>query len=606
MRLALDRTMVKRAVIGSDLAVLAAIVGVRWRCQWTAVPDPDLPGVAELPQWWWRVGWLGDWVLHPGPDAGTWAMNVRQWLENGELDLHRPPLYTILSGVATPLFGDMVFAGHMVNHLFSLLVCLTIYAFGRTTSGRGAAMGAALLAAMSPELLDDKTLFGVDTTLQFGILLLALATWWGANGRWWRLIPAGIAGGLAAGAHFISIAFVLPATILMLLRNESGGPWWRRLLDLGVVLSVSYGVWKWLMKDYPHTSLPRILFMYTDAVHSFNQEDIPGAHLGALETVSHLLVQLLSSPTEPFVRAMTAFSHLSIPGALLLPLCLLGLAGPGLRVWRSVRIGVERRPDGGISRSSSRGWELRSGLRLRIKRTLGWDWRPGLWMLVFLLPLVFAATAHAPERYTLYCVPLLFLTATRGIASIAAGADHLISRGSPGWPRGFLAFGACLILVAWAGTQHSDTLAVSRDEVVDVGLMERAVGARIKERFGEGGCAITFDSEVCFFAGGTACQAALCPEPGDTGLRSCLRTFMNQTPSCRGDLAYVIQPTQSLGPYLKPRVEMDDLVIQRFEIEDTLHQGTHETIIYRMERSVMEAIAAGGPVWLEPPATGNL
>lgn len=601
MKLVLERRTATALGAAVDVAVLTFIVWIRWRAKEIDVPDPDLPWVSELPQWWWKVGHIGDWLLVPGADAGLWAMNVQQWLDGGMLDLHRPPLYTILTGIAAGPMGDVVFSGHAVNHLLSLLVCFSIYAFGRSTSGRGAAMGAALLTALSAELLISRSEFGVDTTLQFGLMLLALATWWAANGHWWRLIPAGIAGGLAAGGHFISFAFVLPAVLLILLADEPGWRWRRRLLDLVVVLTLAFIVWKLLMVRYPPVSVPGVLVLYGEAVHSYNQDTTPGGGVCTYQTISILASQFWESPPKLAGMVLRRFAHLPIPGPLLIPLCLLGLAGPGLRVWRSPRVQIERKPTRRKWRASGHGWEWRPGLAIRIRRSLGWDWRPCLWLLLFLAPLWVAATANAPDRYTLYCVPLLFLSVTRGIASLAAGVDHLVSRIGYGWPKGILAIGACLGLVGWAWPSAGVDTAQGLSVDVDAGMLQRLVGESVQESFGDGGCLVTFSPEVCYFAGGTACPSSLCPMPGDDGLRQCFRKFMRQAPTCRGDLAYVVEPTKNLGPFLEPSEEMNEVVHQRFEIEDIVERGRHTTLVYRMEREVMEEIAGGGDVWLSPP-----
>ena len=70
-------------------------------------------------------------------------------------------------------FGDIVFAGHMVNHLLSAMLALGAYIIGRVTSGRAVAVSAAFLTAWSPELFNNQLLFGVDPTLQFSVILLA-------------------------------------------------------------------------------------------------------------------------------------------------------------------------------------------------------------------------------------------------------------------------------------------------------------------------------------------------------------------------------------------------------------------------------------------------
>lgn len=76
---------------------------------------------------------------------------------------------------------------------------------------------------------------------------------------------------------------------------------------------------------------------------------------------------------------------------------------------------------------------------------------------------------------------------------------------------------------------------------------------------------------------------------------------MGQTRACRGDLAYVMEPTKERGPFLEPNDAMNELVVHRFELEESLQLGQQTTLIYRLDRAVMEGIAAGGEVWLQSP-----
>ena len=131
------------ASIALDLHVVLVLIWIRFQAQVREYPDPSMLPSPPPPDWWWRLGWVGDWVLFPGPDAGNWAMEMQNWISGLSLDRHRPPVFTMLGGLAASLFGDVVFAGHMVNHLLSLLLCLVTYALGRATSGRGPALAAA-------------------------------------------------------------------------------------------------------------------------------------------------------------------------------------------------------------------------------------------------------------------------------------------------------------------------------------------------------------------------------------------------------------------------------------------------------------------------------
>ena len=589
MRIVLHRQVVTTLSIILDLTVVTAVARIRWQAQLAAIPDPDIPGIAELQNSWWKAGRIGDWLLYPGADAGLWAQNIRLWMEtSAQLDTHRPPLYIIITGLATPLFGDLVYAGHMVNHLLSFLVCLLIYAFGRATSGRGAAMGAALLTAMSPDLLSSSRAFGVDPALQFVLILLALTSWLAAPSQRWRLIPLGIAGGLAAGAHFISFGFVVPACLLLLTTHVAGWRWWQRITAPLLALALSLIIWQLQMVRYPSTSLRQILGFFSVGIRDYNEDASADAAMAIVPMMDLFVSRLWETPLSAIERVLQALQHLSFPWPLLLALCALGLMGPGLRRPRSLEIDRKGQPHRMKRSPSSLGGRWFSGPGILGIPTLNSDWRPGLWLLVFLAPLVFATAFNAPHRYTLYCIPLLFLTATRGIASLGACFDQLISARVPAWPKGLMAFTACLTLVA--GASSPPEVGPTDNQEADRALLQRVVGARAQQLAGDGACVVTATPEICFFAGCPGRTLGWCPETVEPDLGSCFSELLARTP-CKEDLVYVQEPTKRWGQYNEHGETIDAQIRQRFEAQETIRYGEDVAVLYLLERDVLENLA---------------
>lgn len=583
-----------------DAAVIALLLGIRWRAQYRAEPPDGLPGAEALPDWWWKLGSAADWLLYPGADSGLYAMNVRRMLDGAVLDFHRPPLITKLTGWATPLFGDLVFAGHMVNHLFSALVCVAIYAFGRSSSGRGAAAGAALLTAYSPQLLASKADFGVDATLQFSFVLVAAATLFAIRGSWGRWIVAGVACGLAASGHLIAFALVVPSAMLVLLhggdKNRSRYGYAAPL----VVLAVAFVVWKLMLVGYPPTTIPQTLMKYTEAVRSFNPETTAGESVTVLGSMLGFVGNLLRNPLESLRQLVRPLqSVLSLPWPLLLPLCLLGVLGPGLQTWSSPRARLARDREGTEGAGTIHDGEPRPGLAVHVRRASGWDWRPALWLSMFLAPLVLATSGNAPERYLLCCFPFLYLAAMRGFASLAAGFEHRALAAVRGWPRGLLAFVVCGLVVLLIGPDRSVEEQVPGH--LAPGVLQRLAGERIQADLDGGDCLLTGTPEIGFFAGGADWVSPLCPEPGDRGMRRCFAQFLEALPRCDGDLVYTLEPDKDQGPFIEPNRRMDGFVERNFAVAATVTHGDRSVLLYRMDRDLLLAVVGGAPM---PPYPG--
>ena len=567
------------ASVAFDLLVVLVVIAIRWQAQLREIPDPSLLGSAVVPDWWWSVGWIGDWTLFPGPDAGHWAVDVQKWLDGDTLDPNRAPIYTMLVGLATPLLGDLVFAGHMVNHLLSLLLCLVAYALGRSTSGRAPAVAATLMVATSPALVSVKGFFGVDPTQQLAILLLALLTWQAARGRWWRLIPAGLAVGLAASAHYLSMAFAVPAALLLVLadapappgdaavrgpswlpdmvrdpRRLPGARWLYRVAAPAVTLLAGYLVWKLFMLPYPQISPWHVIGVYTEgiATYSGKTSETMMTFTQAVELVQQRLGWAVGKLE---LEVFQTWVPSSLSWQLVAALALLGVIGPGL-----------------LKRPASR---------------LGWDFRPGLWIAVFLLPLVGLAASRTPSRYYVYAIPLIFLAVMRGLASLAAGADQLLRKKLAWWPAGLLALLLCMPWAVWFATGFVGRW--DQKAKLDRDLYHHRVGQMVRRRFGEGQCIITRSQEILFYSGRTGTLTAPCAQYAARKLVNCLTRILAECPSPE-DIPFVLEDNTHYGPGDKPNKKLQALVRENFKVEGTVKYKMHTARIYRMKRHILEAV----------------
>ena len=574
-----NRRAVLWASVALDLLVVFAVLAIRWQAQLREVPEPALLGSAVVPSWWWSVGWIGDWTLFPGPDAGHWAVDAQKWIVGGQLDPNRAPVYTMLVALTTPLWGDLVFAGHMTNHLLSLALCLVAYALGRATSGRAPAAAAALMVAASPALVNVKGLFGVDPTQQLAILLLALLTWRAACGRWWRLIPAGLAVGLAATAHYLSFAFAVPAALMLVLcdapappgddaprgpawipiylRDPSrlpGARWLYRLMAPAVALLLGYLVWLVMMMRHPRISLWHVFDVYSEgiATYSGKTSETMMSFAQAVELVQQRLGEALGKLQ---LEVLDSWAQAPFTWQVLAGLGLLGILGPGL-----------------LKRPASR---------------LGWDWRPGLWIAVFLMPLVGLAASRTPGRYYIYATPLVFLAVMRGLASLAAGVDYLLRRKLRWWPAGPLAAVVCGSTAVWFSLDFADSW--DQRQALDRDLYNRRVGQMIKQRFGEGECIITRSQEILFYSGRTGTLTAPCAQYQARKLVPCLQRILAE---CRRseDIPFVLEDNTHYGPGDKPNKTLQALVRENFEMVGTVEYKLYAASVYRMKRHILEAV----------------
>ena len=528
-----------------DLLVVAALVVVRSWAHVRGRPEQVPEALADVPEAWWQVGGVHDFVLS-GPDAGAWAANVQAWIAGGALDLHRLPVWTAATASMTRMYDDVVFAGHLVNHLASGLVVVGTYLLGRATSGRGAGTLAALLVAFSPELVASKLDYGVDPVLQLALLGLGLGAWAAVVAGVPGAVLMGIAGGLAAGTHYLAAVFVVPAVVLPLL-----GPGKERWLGPFVYAAVAGTVWWLLLRPYPDLSLAQLVDIYVEGVAgSGGRVQNTGMDTGlALDVV---LSRLHNAPELAVQRGLRGLAVDGVPWIRRVERFWLGVLGPFLR--------AERR------------W--------------GIDVRATLTLLFFLGPLVVLEAARAPDRYALYARPFLFLCVARGVASLAGGVEHAAKLKL----RGGL---ACALALGLAAYVAEPLMALwNLQPPVEKGLQVRAVGETVAEAFGEGEAVATSNAEVAFYAGRARCPANPCPGAGDLG--ACLE-LLDQQCGRSGDIPYVIEVRDQRGYGDQPNAALDALVAERFDEVDTWRGREARYELYRVDRSGLRMLAAEQP-----------
>lgn len=567
-----------------DLFVLWAIGVVRSWAQWRGAPDASVVGVEDIPEGWWRFGSLTD-LLLIGPDAGNWAANAQAALEGRPLDVHRLPVYTWLTAGMTRVFDDIAFAGHAVNHLTSGLLAVVVYAFGRLCAGRGPAGAAALMVALSPTLINAKNHFGVDPTLHLALWSLFTLSLAAARGATWLAPLAGVLAGVCAGTHYLGLLFPLPMAALIAL----GQPGWRRrLLAPALMLAAAWGTWRLLMWSYPDVNLSTITAVYAEGVAG------SGASGGVSETswaraLSFVQERLPGATGLAVQRGLRGI--FGVPWGVLLALFWLGLFG----------VGLAPRPEAPPAELT--GWR---GAVARI--TAVWDPLPTLFLGVLLAPLVLMEAARAPERYTLYGLPLVFLLVARGAGSLCALLDRGLQRAWGPWPSGVLAVaaGAALVLA----TQQEMRLRWPGIPPTEDGLQDRIIGLEIAAAFpraaGEDAI-VTSSQNLPFYTGRRRCPAQPCGKEGEQVVARCAAQLLSQCLG-RGELPYVVEERSLHGFADQPNVEMDTAIAERFPLVTESVGRQRSLRVYRVPREGLEALATVDGVRVPaptPPAIGG-
>ncbi len=545
-----------------DAAAVAAALSVRLR----AWPRQPPQGVSlDVPEGWWQWGGLHDMVL-AGADSGAWAANVRALLEGQTLDIHRLPVFLYLTAGMTRFFEDIIFAGHVVNHLLSLVVVAITYAFGRSTSGRAAALAAALLVALSPELVESQFDMGVDPSLQLTLLLVVVTSWLGAaRGALW--IPvAGLAVGVAMSTHYLALVFAAPALAMLVFSDRA---WWGRILSVLAAGGVGWASWRLLLSPYPDLSTAEVLAVFSEGISSTRGRDT-GESLGFSAAVELVASRWDGAMSMTVGRGLKGLSAGHLPWMSVVILFWIGVFAPG-------------------PRRAARG-------------PIPWDWRPSLWFLVFLAPLLALEMARAMERYALYARPLLFLCVARGAVSVGFGVDAVARRLWGRWPSGLVAFlpAAGLVAAMWTPLQAAWRL----DPPTAKGLLLREAGGYVAEGWGTEGTIATFNRDLAYFTGRETCMTMPCPGSDDLAVGQCLEDLRL---ACEGEgpLLYAIEYRDRRGFGDQPNAALDKLVTERFEKLKRWESRELSLELYRIGREQLAAVVqelAGGRLRQDRPA----
>ncbi|MCB9764524.1 MAG: glycosyltransferase family 39 protein [Alphaproteobacteria bacterium] len=546
--------------VAVDLAALYAVGVIRWWAQWRGAPSISTAGVDDIPIGWWRYGSLTD-LLLIGPDAGNWASNTRAWLDGAPLDVHRLPVYSYLTGWMTRIFDDIAFAGHMVNHLASALTAGVVYFLGRALGGRGVGLGAALLVALAPTLINTKIHYGVDPTLHLALYAFFATSIAAARGPWWMVIPAGLLGGVCAATHYLGLLFPIPVALLVAVGRRR---WWARLAAPAALLALSYASWRVLMHPYPQVGLGTISAVYAEGVAgSTSAARVSGTTLDA--AVAFVTQRLGGATALALARGLSTLG--TLPWALLVVGFWLGFFGPGLG-----RLGEAPSPE-------APRWRRAWGHLRQV-----WDPQGTLWLVVLMGPLVLMEAARAPDRYTLYGLPLLFIALARGVASACAGLDALLRRAWGRWPGGALAVVAALGLAL--AVQDEMRARWPGIPPVEEGVQDREIGLAIAEAMpvGEGEQAIATTSQnLPFYTGRRRCPARPCPTEGDV-VRLCAKQLQEQCLG-RGDIPYVVEARLAHGFADRPNEAMDQAIQERFPLIAETEGEERSLRVYRVTRS---------------------
>jgi hypothetical protein len=548
--------------VALDLAVIGTLLGLRY----TALVrgDPGLDATSSLPNWWWNWGSIQDWLL-VGADAGNWASNASAWAAGEALDPHRLPTYTALTAWFSSIFGDVVFAGHMVNHGVSALLCVLAYALGRACTGGAVAsrlvgIGAGLLCAWSPELVNSQVFFGVDPTLQFVLLLLALCSFMAMKkGTWPWILATGIALGVALCTHYLALLFVPVSLATLGLMRRS------RILRARFILAallIAWLVFQGLTRHYDDLSLRMIASVFTEGVAGSDGRIVGNTPM-ASDTASGLVLHNLpSAPRLAVQRGLRALKVEGMPWGVLVGLFWIGIVGWGLAPKKSTSL---------------------------------WDWRTSAFLLGALSPLILLEASRAPDRYALFSRPLIFICVLRGVLSTVTLCMEGLFKAIPRF-RGRLRMGVGFLSSILAVGLLLGTLRGpfwgrwALYPPTDEGLGDRAVAKIIQQSFPRKGNLVTTSQALEYFSGRTRCPSRYCPQGGNKAIAQCLDLLLAECKGA-GPIPYVLSASTQHGLGDQRNVEVDALIRSEFTALGTHRTEIQTLSVYSLERKALRTLS---------------
>ncbi len=472
----------------------------------------------------WLPDGLPGWLtpqdqLIDGLDAGEWADQARAYNAGrlGDLDGHRMPTWTLLSGLLAGL--GVPVAGHMVNHLLQVVLAPVVYGLGRAWGmGRDASMVAGALVAANAILILASRRFGVDPTVTTMLPLCLLAAH-AVRLRWWLSALAGAAAALCAASHFTTLAYPVPAALSVLIVAARGD----RLRALaGFVVGLAL-TWAALFQVFPWIGVSQLLAGVAESA-SHEAAGVPG-----MPDWQSLLSRALQAARTQLGGSLVVYVgrfHASAPPALLIAaLLVLGVSGVGL----------------------DRGGPRRAGAGTPA-------WLGGVVLLMALAPLPVLLSMRAAHRYTDNALPIAILLAARGVAVILAALPTRWGQ----VPAAALA----TMLTLWAVRPAAGGIPPSG---LETALIERDVGALLSEHVPTGGCVVSPMREAVAYADVTFVRIG-CPDaPTESAFRSCLASLRWQ---CAGQdtLHWVVFEQTPLDERHAALKAMDEWAVAGFPV----------------------------------------
>ena len=550
------------ATLVFDLLVVCAVLSVRWQAQPHGLPDLSMSAVSDLPRWWWNYGSLYDWLL-AGPDAGNWAANAQNWIDGDVLDSHRLPTYTVISAWFGGWFGDVVFGGHMANHIISALTCVVAYSIGTSTTNRVVGLGAALLTAWSPELVNNQLLYGVDPSLQLFVAALCLSTWLAVSKeslRW--TILAGIFMGLLSATHYLGLLFVpIPLLMLFVCRgatpNYSDPGWKLRAARSVLLLGVGFIVWKLVTSPWPDLSLTMVASVFTQGVAGSDGRVVGPAQMEQATAAQLVMSNLATAPGLAVQRGLRSLSVGVLPWWGLVGLFWFGVASP---------------------------FTQKEGVK-------GWNWQSGALLLGFLVPLVALEASRAPDRYALFSRPIIFVIVLRGLWNTGPAAvrlycfalDRRVHR------RVSQTFSVICVGLMLVSIRTPLTSRWSLTPPTDEGLAERSIAVEISQSMPNALGVVTSSQSIPFYAGIDACPQSQCMPGGPQQNAQCIERMLSECGGS-GSIPYLVIESLNVGLGNQPLTELNTLLASEFEPVHVSRARNYTVSLYGLDRAKLRVI----------------
>lgn len=294
------------------------------------------------------------------PARGMWDSD--QGFELGAIwnavQTHQLPAYGSPAFTTGPafhhgaLFYDLLIPISWISHgnptamvveiaLFGLAVVPLVWWTARSIGGTSAGLAAALLAAVSPALIDNSTFLWNPTLVEPGAALACFGAWqaWRTrDARWWVVAAAGTA--LASQSHLTGLVLLFPMAALFLVDLRRGPAKTRSRLAAWGIAGVGLFVLTWL---------PWILnevgrgFVETRAMLQFSQDGPP-----ALDPLSRLFIGFTRVLAYPFTTWPLNGVLAGLPAALAAATAI--VAG---MIWRLTGVFVRRRDGSAVVDGSS-------------------------------------------------------------------------------------------------------------------------------------------------------------------------------------------------------------------------------------------------------------